>query len=433
MSDRDITIVEGCSCGNNDPSNFWILRNTQKNEIWGVCCKKRSCQKEYLVDRFANENEEQVMIVNEVLLYANKPIACQLDPDFQVRLSRERVNSLADVEPGDHVGFDRSYLIWHHAIVVKVNEDSLVIEGWDGLITTQRVSDIIEESELTHLHRFKYSDDIGKKNPPELVLARSRSRLHGDEEDAGLPRPWVLEEYGEHYGFFNANCEHYSTYCKTGQSSCNQISWLGTKLKEACYVSIGTSCKSLLADFTLEVIENFAQELTAAVGIHNSLFEMIGLLGVVLVESGSFCRAVRTLQRKRQCKEIDEEQYREELEKRVIEFLLVVVVAGGGGIIIAACYSPVVEILLSPILVIGAKMGARFITRFIPEKARKAYQETWELLEDTLLNIKKRLENIKNGIEIAAQKAANFVSTEVLPAICSAIEAIREFFAWLIC
>lgn len=436
MADEDVVISEKCSCGNDDPSKFWIIKDPEnEDELWGLCCKRKNCRKEYLTERFADEEMEGVMIANGVLLFENEPTACQLDPDFQVRLSRARVTSLDHVIPGDHVGFDRWYLIWHHAIVVEVHDTYMVIEGWDGVITTKRVRVNVTKEELSygHTHKFEYPDAIRKKNPRELVIARSNSRQHPDGDDAGLPLPWCSDEYDERYGFFNANCEHYSTYCMTGVSMCNQTAWLGRTLKEALSVSVEKTLKSVIGGVTMEILENMAEELTAAVAAHASVFKMVGLLGIVMAESAAFCEGLKPLKERYHKIEITKEQYEEELGKKVIELSLVIAVAGGGGIIVEACFSPLAEILICPVLIIGAKLGARFLTHFMSEESLKWYTKKWELLEDTLSNIKERIMDVKDAVVVATQKAVNFVKEEVLPRIESVIEAIKEFLAWLIC
>lgn len=78
-------------------------------------------------------------------------------------------------------------------------------------------------------------------------------------------------------------------------------------------------------------------------------------------------------------------------------------------------------------------MGVRFITRFMNEDLLVWFGKQWELLEDTLRNIKDGIIAIKNAIVDATHRAVNFVKTEVVPRIISTIEAIRDFFAWLIC
>lgn len=437
MADQTIVISQHCQCGNDDPSKFWKLFNPEnRNELWGLCCKKKSCLKEYLIGRFANEDAECVMIANGVLLFENIHPGCPLDPDFQVRLSRTKVRNLDDVEPGDHVGFDRAYLIWHHAIVVEVNETNVVIEGWDGMFKSRIVRKTVERNELKHLYKFQYSNEIQRRNPPELVIARSNSRVHPEGEDAGVAyRLYTQEKYEEHYAFFNANCEHFATYCKTGMSMCNQTRWLIGKLKDALSTFVAKAWKSCLALMATEVLENMAQEVTGAVGAYNATFEMIGLIGVIMVETVSFSRALKKLKEelRREDGGIDQRQYREELGKRLIELLLVILVAGGGGIIISACFTPLVEVIICPILVIGVKLGVRFITRFMNEDLLVWFGKQWELLEDTLRNIKDGIIAIKNAIVDATHKAVDFVKTEVVPRIISTIEAIREFFAWLIC
>ena len=72
-----------------------------------------------------------------------------------------------------------------------------------------------DHSVFNQMYLINHPTKITEVNPPELVLARARSRI----DDTG-------------YNLFDDNCEHFATYCKTGCAYSHQIEWLWKKFEE---------------------------------------------------------------------------------------------------------------------------------------------------------------------------------------------------------
>lgn len=431
MANRNIRIQGECQCGNNDPSKFYIIRG--EHELWGVCCKRRNCGAEYLIKAFVDQ-EETSIVVNNQRLYYNPPIWVALDPEFQVRLSHERVVNVADLKPGDHVGFRRWYFIWHHAIVVEAQAHPfrLVIDSWDGSYSRmKRMRREVQQDELERMYKFNYSDEIERRNPPELVLARSESRLHPYGENAGCVRPWVLGETSEHYGFFNENCEHFATYCKTGRSYCNQSSWLWAKIKEAgkafCSGVFKVTIREALFTMAPEALENMTQFVLGAGSQY--LFEGIGLIGVVGAELYCFSQAHTKLKMRLQNGEISREVYHTELGKKLVEFLLVIVIAGGGGLVVAFFGTPLMEVVLAPILVLVAKGASYLVTYALGDRCLSALARSWEWVGRKLDDIKNFLvDKFRQCVEWCkeAWKWIKNKVCEVTNYVCTKVEEVTK-------
>lgn len=122
--------------------------------------------------------------------------------------------------PGDHIGWHRPYMIWHHSIVLGVDVPDrklLVIHFTKKNKTTQVVEEWINvDKQKGDLFRFDYSAETVEQNPPDVVVQRARARV-GDTDYNPLKR----------------NCEHFATACKTGTGYSAQAQWGWGKTKEA--------------------------------------------------------------------------------------------------------------------------------------------------------------------------------------------------------
>ncbi|KAJ8029380.1 hypothetical protein HOLleu_28758 [Holothuria leucospilota] len=427
-----------CNCGNNDPSKFFIIRKS--GALWGISCMNRTCGAEYLIDRFCKPGNESIKFNNQVLHF-NPPTSVKKDPKFQVRLSRKRIKNVADLKPGDHVGFDRLYLIWHHAIVVEAQAKpfKLVVDGWDGkFYKMKRVRKSLKQRDVKHMYKFFYSQKVEQENPPELVLARSKSRLHAKGESAGWARPVLIRELDDRYGFLNANCEHFATYCKTGDSFCIQNHWARMKLKETAREFLlrsgKTFMKELCSKVAPEVLENIVQYLLNKGS--NFLFEGIGLTGVVLVELLSFEDAYKKLKDQLGRGEIGKDVYYVELGRKLMEFLTVAGIAGGGGLVVASLGAPWAEVVLSPVLMIAAKAANRLVTRFLGDGLLKYLGKAYDWLPQTpITSIKNFLvDKFRKCIE-GCEKAMAWVKEkvcEITKSVCTKVgRIVKNAIEWL--
>lgn len=110
------------------------------------------------------------------------------------------------------------------------------------------------------LYRMHYDEETLKQNPPELVLARARSRL---------------SEVG--YKVMTNNCEHFATFCKLGGSKSQQVTWLKAKLIP--FVS------NVLAHGATHVARGMAEAVRN--GIKISIFQSVSSEGIEKIVAGS--------------------------------------------------------------------------------------------------------------------------------------------------
>lgn len=387
-------MIGQCRCHNSNPSNFWRLVNPYgQNEFWGICCKRRSCNSEYLIKRFTNNAAESDVTVDGIPLYFKSPSEYETDPDFQADTNRERIITgvnFTSVQRGDHVGFRRKLIIWHHAIVEKVTKVSLDVISWGGGgCSKARIRrDCLSGSGLDGMWKFKYSSDEEEENPADLVIARAKSRLPRNQ--AGFVRLFVINDSSENYGLLNQNCETFSTYCKRGcthiqitmlsvsgrvTASC-QLPWLCSKIKEMlaakiCHTGGGRVIPHVMkaiaskcaAQLSAETVENLLQFLTKNAGY----FELIGLGVVAVTEIYSFLKLKRKIDRRRQLNRANEDALNQELQTKGIECLLTVVLYGGVGTALFFASCPLwLETILSVFLLVVCKTFLpRLISYFI--------------------------------------------------------------------
>lgn len=117
-----------------------------------------------------------------------------------------KVKDLNELRRGDHIAWDREYLVWHHAIVTNVHAKSnevTVIHNSGGIkdlpnghIASVRVETIKVNCEQDFLYVFRY--DESECFSPQEVIERAVQRLD------------------ECYDPFNNNCEHFARWCKSG-------------------------------------------------------------------------------------------------------------------------------------------------------------------------------------------------------------------------
>ena len=132
-----------------------------------------------------------------------------------------RVTNLDQLGRGDHIAWDRSYAIWHHAIVVFVETDSqeIVVVHNSGGLKHKRNGKMVSVREETvkvdctteFLYLYQYNDD--ECYPPEEVIERA------------------VECFDQSYNPFKYNCEHFARWCKTGLKCCLQMEGFSQRFK----------------------------------------------------------------------------------------------------------------------------------------------------------------------------------------------------------
>ena len=163
-------------------------------------------------------------------IFSGKP---EIHESLQVNGSRTPIkpSQLGLLQIGDHIGWRRDYMIWHHAIVVDIdveNRELSVIHRTKVSSKYQIVEQKINiDKENGDLFRFDYADEIINRNPPEEVVERAREKV-------GEPG----------YNLLKKNCEHFATECKTGTGYCVQVKWAWGKTKEALHAGAGNFAKA---------------------------------------------------------------------------------------------------------------------------------------------------------------------------------------------
>ncbi|ELT87030.1 hypothetical protein CAPTEDRAFT_222606 [Capitella teleta] len=131
---------------------------------------------------------------------------------------------LLDLRPGDHIAFPRGMAykdptFWHHAIVDGIEKASgglIVIHFYNtspktldaslGLIEAfARIKREVIPMSDNIVYRVNY-DDPKEVLSPEETLKRAHSKL-GEGK----------------YNVWSNNCEHFATWCKTGEKKCGQV------------------------------------------------------------------------------------------------------------------------------------------------------------------------------------------------------------------
>ncbi|WAR10893.1 hypothetical protein MAR_035969 [Mya arenaria] len=128
--------------------------------------------------------------------------------------------NIGQLKPGDHIAWERSYIIWHHAIVESCYGDQTlyVIEfSKEGEVLKVHTTKIENRTEINgRLFRINYPEPVIIGNSPVVVLDRAHQMIKQHES----------------YNLFSNNCEHLATYCKTGKRISYQVKWAQQKAVE---------------------------------------------------------------------------------------------------------------------------------------------------------------------------------------------------------
>ena len=271
------------------------------------------------------------------------------------------------LKPGEHIAWERPYLIWHHALVNAVYTKSTVeVIHWTSQKgeRAQIKKEVLDlKTQCGKLYRIDYDEEVIKENPPRLVLARARSRIG----DTG-------------YNVFTDNCESFATFCKKGVKRSQQVRWAGKgiidQVKKALGSLVGKLCELPKASIrpsievgTAETIEKIANNQ-----------QWIGFGLVIFIEGVLTIIDIKKLYKERKNGDLTRKVFIEEVTKRVTEAIFVCglaaaggLVAGPGGIFVGILGGAGGKLLGS---LLGPHIG-RAITRFIKtdDKAVKKIEE----------------------------------------------------------
>ena len=187
------------------------------------------CGQEWLQDRFlfhpdTDKTRPRIRLYGVVLKKQLK-VTMDTNPAFMVKGSRKKIdldNALDILEVGDHITWQRPYIIWHHAIVSGVDKENglLKVIHWNNVsrgsspqIMEEDIS-LGDQSGANELYQIEYGEEMTKANPIELVIARAKSRLGNTG-----------------YKALGDNCEALGTYCKIGVMESCQTMWVYNKVK----------------------------------------------------------------------------------------------------------------------------------------------------------------------------------------------------------
>ncbi|XP_031568694.1 uncharacterized protein LOC116303309 [Actinia tenebrosa] len=355
-----------CICGNNDATKFrhYLDRDRDHEHLGSFCLK---CEREYVKAEFilddVKKDEANVLELGKEEFYQ----AERLDTTDGVHFVHprktkiERLDLFGDyLKPGDHIAWERPYIIWHHALVLDIDvaNGKVQVIHWHGE-GISKTGAIIQEQwihlkqESGILYRMDYEEDILKENPLRLVIARARSRLG----DVG-------------YRFFGDNCEAFVTFCKKGIKKSQQV----------------VALMKLVSDQVKMVLGNIPTKIVTK-GLAKASFENIGKVGsaeamekvakncqwvgfglVVIIEGCLTIYDLKKLYDARKDGSLSGNEFMEQVSKRVTEALCAGVpaafgglVAGWGGIFVGIICGTVGKLIGSQI----GKYVGREITRVI--------------------------------------------------------------------
>jgi len=217
---------ENENCGNKNP-DLWRQASCDLNDVFVECL---GCERLYKIKHKFLYSEDYSA---SGYLDARVKKACEIKPRGGLsEAGWVHVSKLSSLKPGDHVAWHRIYAAYHHAIVEKVdvsNNRITVIEYSGGLT---KLEGHIASVRRTILHHEKDDGDMmfkivyekGCELSNEETLRKAESRL-GEAK----------------YNPLTNNCEHFATWCKTGEAESEQATTIANRLKRA---AIETSLKA---------------------------------------------------------------------------------------------------------------------------------------------------------------------------------------------
>ena len=124
-----------------------------------------------------------------------------------VECTKERIYNKRQLKVGDHICWHRPYAIWHHAIVTRIDPTIEVIHYYSHLTVEEARFEKVRCCRICQgcdaLYRINYHDSYSAKYSvlrAQILLNESR------------------------YNMMERNCEHFSSWCKTGSTKSSQVS-----------------------------------------------------------------------------------------------------------------------------------------------------------------------------------------------------------------
>lgn len=177
---------------------------------------------------------------------------------------KEKVTSLAQLKPGDHVSFYRSDLSYsHHGIVLEVQTNSFLIIHY--AITLEMLWDSLVEGSLyfAEVIQSEWKVDLDSSSEELYLNHYDQIKCFSNEETVRR----AMKAIGKRgYSLMNNNCEHWARWCRTGDAYSEQVSNICHRLKQK-------TATLLIVD----PVALFVKDLTAVAGI--SLGTFLGRIG----------------------------------------------------------------------------------------------------------------------------------------------------------
>ncbi|KAJ8029342.1 hypothetical protein HOLleu_28713 [Holothuria leucospilota] len=357
-------LLEGqCICGNSDNRRFWVLRSLDNDgEVWGVCCQKRKCHTEFLIDRFSPADRGDVANLHQVswngktLIQVN-PLTPPSNYGFQASLQRVRVRRIQQLIKGDQIIWSRGYFIWHHGIVTQVNTDgplNFEVVHWSMVTKTkmQIVRELLKESDLDKAFKIDYSEVYAQTDDSRnLVVSRAYSRLYSESNEPSILRLIKIKgEYDYDYAFSNANCEHFANYCSQGTESCYQCYYFVKAMVNTFGASTCLSSVKAAFIFIAEAVENGSRAK-----------EIAGSSAVAIVESLHFIVSMLILRKLSKMGLVSPGTCLHEVVKHLFGIILAVIFTLIVGLLVG--HIPLLEVFLTPVVAllmkfVGMQLGS---------------------------------------------------------------------------
>jgi len=147
---------------------------------------------------------------------------------YDANWTKEIINDEKKFKVGDHICWHRPYVIWHHAIVTGLHPQKVIHYARELEVTETKLSNVHCHSKCCddksrcrkfcgNLYRINYEDCYNA----EYTVLRAR-KLLGEKR----------------YDMLERNCEHFSSWCKTGSTKSSQVS--------VCWASFGKMAATII-------------------------------------------------------------------------------------------------------------------------------------------------------------------------------------------
>ena len=358
-----------CTCGNAAPEKF--LRYFNKlacnasesgkhthprdsfcpgEELLGLQCQK--CSTEWLRKEFLVKNEADTrgphMNLAGVILKKRTQMTytpCSCCPNTVP------IHFIVKLKPGDHICWHRTYFIWHHAVIIEVDLNNTSWVKVSEFASPQDGSSVKGErlihwinlkDENGQLYLKNYSKEVEKLNPAALVVARAYARR------------------GEHgYNLAMRNCEHHSTFCKTGTPQSQQVSTavqsVSSKIKQAIFQVAKIVGKELSETTGVKVLAEVGIAETAETVMSGTNAMGAGL--VVAIEGVWVVIDVKNLYNERMKGSISRNDFIERTTNRILKGLVAAGIGVGVSMVVSYFAPGFLDTLVGTVVIGGVVAG----------------------------------------------------------------------------